>query len=61
MIQSGTVSHLKMFVGACDPVPSSSDIAQYIPPAIAAMHGPYGVFDIGHCTVVHCDAGSVAG
>ena len=56
MIQYGTVSHLKMFVGACDPVPSSSDIIQYIPPAIAAMHDPYGVFDTGHCTVIHCDA-----
>ena len=25
--------------------------------AIAAMHG---VFDIGHCTVIHCDAGGVS-
>ena len=29
-------------------------------PAIAAMHGPQSVFDIGHCTVVHCDAGGVS-
>ena len=29
-------------------------------PAIAAMHGPHSVFDIGHCTVIHCDAGGVA-
>ena len=28
-------------------------------PAIAAMHGPQSVFDIGHCTVIHCDAGGV--
>ena len=25
--------------------------------AIAAMHGKHSVFDIGHCTVIHCDAG----
>ena len=25
--------------------------------AIAAMHGPQSVFDTGHCTVIHCDAG----
>ena len=24
------------------------------------MHGPHSVFDIGHCTVIHCDAGGVA-
>ena len=29
-------------------------------PAIAAMHGPHGVFDIGHCAVIHSDAGSVS-
>ena len=28
-------------------------------PAIAAMHGPHSVFDIGHCTVIHCDAGDM--
>ena len=26
-------------------------------PAIAAMHGPHNVFDIGRCTVIHCDTG----
>ena len=31
-----------------------------IDPAIAAMHGPHSVFDICHCTVVHCDAGGVS-
>ena len=25
-----------------------------------AMHGPHGVSDIGHCTVIHCDVGGVA-
>ena len=29
-------------------------------PAFAAMHGPHSVFDIGHCTVIHCDAGGVS-
>ena len=29
-------------------------------PAIAAMHGPRSVFDIGHCTVIHCDSGGVS-
>ena len=29
-------------------------------PAIAAMHGPHSVFDIGHYTVIHCDAGGVS-
>ena len=24
------------------------------------MHGPHGVFDTGHCTVIHCDAGGVS-
>ena len=24
------------------------------------MHGPHSVFDIGHCTVKHCDAGGVS-
>ena len=23
-------------------------------------HGPHSVFDIGHCTVMHCDAGGVS-
>ena len=27
---------------------------------IAAMHGPHNVFDIGHCMVIHGDAGSVS-
>ena len=26
-------------------------------PAIAAIHDPQSVFDIGYCTVIHCDAG----
>ena len=25
-------------------------------PAFAAMHGPRSAFDIGHCTVIHCNA-----
>ena len=29
-------------------------------PAIAAMHGPHSVFDIGHCTVIHRDGGGVS-
>ena len=29
-------------------------------PTIAAMYGPQSVFDIGHCTVIHCDAGGVS-
>ena len=29
-------------------------------PAIAAMHGQHSVFNIGHCTVIHCDAGGVS-
>ena len=29
-------------------------------PAIAAMHGPHSVFDIGHFTVTHCYAGGVS-
>ena len=29
-------------------------------PAIAAMHGPHSVFDTGHFTVIHCDAGGVS-
>ena len=24
------------------------------------MHGPQSVFDIGHCTVIHCDVGGVS-
>ena len=24
------------------------------------MMSPHGVFDIGHCTVIHCDAGGVS-
>ena len=24
------------------------------------MHGPQSVFDIGHCTVIHCDSGGVS-
>ena len=23
------------------------------------MHGPHSVLDIGHCTLIHCDAGGV--
>ena len=29
-------------------------------PPIAALHGPHSIFDIGHCTVIHCDAGGVS-
>ena len=29
------------------------------PAIIAAMHGPHSDFDIGHCTVIHCDAGDL--
>ena len=29
-------------------------------PALAAMHGPHSVSDIGDCTVIHCDAGGVS-
>ena len=29
-------------------------------PAIAAMHGPHSVVDIGHRTVMHYDAGGVS-
>ena len=32
----------------------------YSKPAIAAMHGPHCVFDIGHCAVTHCDVGGVS-
>ena len=28
-------------------------------PAIATLHGLHIVFHIGHCTVIHCDAGGV--
>ena len=28
--------------------------------AIAAMHGPHSIFDIGHCTVIHCNAGGMS-
>ena len=24
------------------------------------MHGPHSVFDIGHCTIIYCDAGSAS-
>ena len=30
-----------------------------IQPAIAAMHGPHSVYDIGQCMVIYCDAGEV--
>ena len=29
-------------------------------PAFAAMHGPHSALDIGHCTVIHCNAGGVS-
>ena len=29
-------------------------------PPIAAMHGQQSVFDIGHCTIIHCDAEGVS-
>ena len=29
-------------------------------PAIAAMHGPHSVFDMGHCTIIHGNAGGVS-
>ena len=32
----------------------------YVIPAIATMHGSHSVFDIGHCTVIHCDAGGLS-
>ena len=28
--------------------------------SIAAVHGPQSVFDIDHCTVIHCDATGVS-
>ena len=31
-----------------------------VKPAIAAMHGPHSVFDIGHCTVIHYDGRGVS-
>ena len=34
-----------------------TDICVTDQPAIAAMHGPHSVFDIGHCAVIHCDGG----
>ena len=33
---------------------------QIIEQAIAAMHGPHNVFDIGYCTVILSDAGGVS-
>ena len=39
---------------------SWSFLNKFIKPAIAAMHGPHSVFDIGHCTVIHRDAGGVS-
>ena len=32
----------------------------FLTPAIAAMHGPHSVFDIGHYTVIHCGGGGVS-
>ena len=32
----------------------------YTKPAAAAMDGPHSVFDIGNCTVIHCDARGVS-
>ena len=29
-------------------------------PAISAMHGLHSFFCIGHCIVIHCDAGGVS-
>ena len=37
-----------------------SSLNAYREPAIAAMHGPLSVFDIGHCTAKHCDAGGLS-
>ena len=38
---------------------SSETMRQLSESAIAAMHGPHSVFNIGHCTVKHCDSGAV--
>ena len=37
-----------------------SEVCSILQPAIAAMHGTQSVFDIGLCTVIHCDAGGVS-
>ena len=41
-------------------VPDRCSLQFLLQPAIAAMHGPHSVFDIGHCTAIHRDAGSVS-
>ena len=48
--------------GCCEVICDAPTILQGydIEPAIAAMHGPLGVVDIGHCTVTHCDGGGLS-
>ena len=45
----------QFFPNLIEPIPKSEN-----KPAIAAMHGPHTVSDLGHCTVIHGDIGSVS-
>ena len=37
-----------------------SRINWWVKPAFAAMHGLHSVFNIGDCTVIHCNARGVS-